>query len=171
MNLQALKNELKQKIVRPFYIFTGDEWQGQLIYINQISKVKELSVNRLDSISKVYMKLKSGSFISNSSIYVVRDDVEFIQNEKLQENVKGSLGNNVYILLLTSVDKRTKFYKKYKDDIVEFEYFDDKVLIKYIQKEIDLSPANCKKLIDVCESDYGRILLEIDKIKRYCDAG
>ena len=41
------------------------------------------------------------------------------------------------------------------------------VLIKYIQREIDLSESGCKKLIELCESSYGRILLEIDKIKQY----
>jgi DNA polymerase III delta subunit len=41
------------------------------------------------------------------------------------------------------------------------------VLTKYIQKDIDLSDSSCAKLIEVCESDYSRILLEVDKIKRY----
>lgn len=167
MNLQAIRNELKQGKVRNFYIFTGEEWRGQLVYINQIAKVKSCNIKRIESVTDVYARLKSISFVKENLIYVCRDDKEFIQNEKLQTSISKVLGNNVYILLLTSVDKRTKFYKKYKDDIVEFEYFDDKVLTKYIQKEIDLSPANCKRLIDVCESDYGRILLEIDKIKRY----
>jgi DNA polymerase III delta subunit len=41
------------------------------------------------------------------------------------------------------------------------------VLVKYIQKEISLSAQSYNKLIEVCESDYSRILLELDKIKRY----
>ena len=44
------------------------------------------------------------------------------------------------------------------------------MLIKYIQREIDLSERNCKRLIDICDGNYGRILLEIDKIRRYVDA-
>ena len=44
------------------------------------------------------------------------------------------------------------------------------MLKKYILKEIKLSERNLERLIDICEHDYGRILLEIDKIKRYAQA-
>ena len=39
-------------------------------------------------------------------------------------------------------------------------------MAKYIAKEIELSNKEVDTLIKVCDSDYGRILLEIDKIKR-----
>jgi DNA polymerase III delta subunit len=71
--------------------------------------------------------------------------------------------------VLTSVDKRTKYYKAYKDTIVEFEALNEAILKKYVKKEISLSDKNCSILIEICEHDYGRILLEIDKIKRYAD--
>lgn len=167
MNLQALKADIQTKKLSNFYIFIGPEWIAQNMYIKQIAKVMGNAEKRIDSISKVYMKLKNKSFLTQSYIYVARDDKEFMESEKLQNEIPKVLGDNIYILILTNVDKRTKIYKKYQSNMVEFEYFDDKVLTKYIQKEIDLSPANCKKLIDVCESDYGRILLEIDKIKQY----
>ena len=64
---------------------------------------------------------------------------------------------------------RATFYKHYKDEIIDFEPLPDGILKKYIQKEIALSDKSCQKLIDICEHDYGRILLEIDKIKRYVD--
>jgi DNA polymerase III delta subunit len=71
------------------------------------------------------------------------------------------------IFLLTNVDKRLKFYKHWKDVIVEFEPLPEATLKKYIKKEIALSDKNCEKLIEVCASDYSRILLEIDKIKAF----
>lgn len=166
-NLQALKTELKTKSINSFYIFTGPEWIAQNTFISQIAKIKHYEVMRINSITEIYSKLKNNAFIKKDFVYVVRDDKQFMESEKLQEQVHKIMGDNIYIMLLTNLDKRTKFYKRYKDDIVEFEHFDDKILIKYIQKEINLSPVNCKKLIDVCESDYGRILLEIDKIKNY----
>jgi DNA polymerase III delta subunit len=43
-------------------------------------------------------------------------------------------------------------------------------LKKYIKKEIALSDKNCEKLIDICEQDYSRILLEIDKIITYFES-
>jgi DNA polymerase III delta subunit len=106
-------------------------------------------------------------FISKSYVYVVRDDKEITQNEKVQEQLDSIIGNNILILLLVTLDKRTKFYKAYKDTIVEFEALKPAILKKYIQKEIDLSDKNTEKLMEVCEYDYGRCLLEIDKIRKY----
>jgi len=170
MDVNTVRAQIKQKQLQNFYIFTGPEWQGQKIYINQIAKIHGGNIQYVDGIKVIYNKLKNTSFINSNSVYVMRDDKDIIQNEELQSQLIKLIGNNIIILLLTTVDKRIKFYKKYKNDIVEFEYFDEKLLIKYIQREITLSESNCKKLIEVCESDYGRILLEIDKIRRYVDA-
>ena len=167
MNLQALKSQLASNKISSVYVFTGPEWVAQKTYINHIAKIRGLEVRRIESIADVFSKLKNSSFIRTDFVYVARDDSEFMQNEKLQDQLSSVMQKSVYISLVTSVDKRTKFYKKYQNDMVEFEYFSDKILKKYIQKSIDLSDAYCQKLIDICESDYGRILLEIDKIKQY----
>lgn len=169
-NLQALKNELKVNKINSFYIFTGPEWIAQNTFIKQIAKIKQYDIVRIDSISDVYSKLKNTAFIKKDFVYVARDDKRFMESEKLQEQIDKLMGDSIYIMLLTNLDKRTKFYKNYKDDIVEFEYFDDKILKKYIQKEVSLSDKNCEKLIAICENDYGRIKLEIDKIKQYSEA-
>lgn len=169
-NLQALKNELKVNKINSFYIFTGPEWIAQNTFIKQIAKIKQYDIVRIDSISDVYSKLKNTAFIKKDFVYVARDDKRFMESEKLQEQIYKLMGDSIYIMLLTNLDKRTKFYKNYKDDIVEFEYFDDKILKKYIQKEVSLSDKNCEKLIAICENDYGRIKLEIDKIKQYSEA-
>lgn len=171
MDVNTVRNQIKQKQFQSFYIFTGPEWQGQKIYIEQMSKVSGFEVKRINSITDIYAKLRNKSFASKDFIYVARDDKEFINSEKLQKSIQKALGNNIFILLLTSVDKRVKFYKQYKDSIVEFESFTSKILTKYIQKEISLSDKCCQTLIDICENDYGRILLEVDKIKQYAKAG
>jgi DNA polymerase III delta subunit len=44
------------------------------------------------------------------------------------------------------------------------------ILVKYAQKEIYLTEESYHKLMEVCEYDYSRILLEVDKIKRYAIA-
>ena len=41
---------------------------------------------------------------------------------------------------------------------------------EYALKELKLSERNLKRLIDICEHDFGRMMLEIDKIKRYRDS-
>lgn len=170
MDVSTLKAKIKSKQLPNYLIFAGDEWKVQQIYIEQIAKVKSCEMKRIDSITDIYSQLKNKSFVQKSVVYIVRDDKELMTNEKLQQQIEDVVGNNVLIHLITSVDKRTKFYKAYKDSIIDFEPLTDSVLKKYIKKEISLSDKNCQKLIDVCEHDYGRILLEIDKIKRYATA-
>lgn len=172
MDVSSLKSHIKLKTIPTFLIFAGPEWKVQEIYLNQIAKVKSCEIKRIDSIADIYTQLRNKSFVRKPVIYVVRDDKELMTNEKLQAQIDSDLlGQDMLILLLTTVDKRTKFYKKYKEAIVEFEPLADAVLKKYIKKEINLTDQNCDILIDVCEHDFGRILLEIDKIKRCMIAG
>lgn len=171
MEIATLKAKIKSKIIPSYLIFIGEEWKVQEIYIQQIAKALNKEIRRIDSISDVYNSLKNKSFVSKSYVYVVRDDKDLIQNENLQQQIDaGILGENLLIHLITNVDKRTKFYKRYTSDIITFERLSDSMLYKYISKEIKLSERNIKRLVECCEHDYGRILLEIDKIRRYADA-
>lgn len=168
MDVATLKAKIKSKQLPSYLIFSGDEWKVQQIYIDQIAKATGLETRRIDSVSDVYGQLKNRSFIKSPYIYIVRDDKELMNNEKLQQQIEsGLLGENMLIHLLTSVDKRTKFYKSHNASIIVFERLSDALLKKYTLKEIKLSERNIERLIEVCEHDYGRILLEIDKIKRY----
>ena len=167
MDVATLKSHIKLKTLPTFLIFSGDEWKVQQIYIEQISKVTKKKCVRIDSVGEIFQKLSNRSFVKESVIYIVRDDKELMQNEKLQQRIEKVLGDNMLILLLTNVDKRTKFYKSYKASICDFERLSDKMLEKYALKEISLSKRNLERLIEICEHDYGRMLLEIDKIKRY----
>ncbi|MBO6272772.1 hypothetical protein J6O48_08345 [bacterium] len=168
MDVATLKAKIKSKQLPSYLIFSGDEWKVQQIYINQIAKVTGKEIKRIDDVTSIYRKLRNKSFVQNGVIYIVRDDKELMNSEKLQQQIEsGLLGDNILIHLLTSVDKRTKFYKAHSASIIVFERLSDAMLKKYISKEIKLSESNIQRLIDICEHDYGRILLEIDKIKRY----
>lgn len=168
MEVSALHSQLKSKILADFYIFSGPEWAIQKTYINQIAKISGLTIKYIDSISGIYSKLKHPTMLSTNYIYVLRDDKEIINTEKIHpELLNGLVGKNILILLLTNPDKRTKFYHTFKDMMYEFEALKPAVLKKYIQKLVELSDSNAERLMDVCEHDYGRCLLEIDKIKRF----
>ena len=167
MEVSALKAQIKSNSIDHILLFTGDEWTVQNIYIQQIAKVTGMETKRVDSIADVVGKFKSASFVQKDYIYIARDDSEYMQNEKLQELVKQTIGNNRFVLIMSSLDKRLKFYKAYKDSIIDFEPLKPAVLKKYIQKEIQLSDKNCDRLMEVCENDYGRCLLEIDKIHNF----
>ena len=167
MEITEIKSHIKNKSFNNFYIFSGSEWKIQRLYIDQISKVSGKELKYIDSITDIYGKRNNTSFIKKSYLYVVRDDKEIIQNEKIQSQLNSIIGSNILILILTSVDKRLKFYKSYQDRICEFGSLKPEILKKYIQKEISLNDTNCDKLMEICEYDYGRCLLEIDKIKRF----
>lgn len=168
MDVSSLKSHIKLKTVPSFLIFAGEEWKVQEIYINQIAKAMNKEVRRIDSIADIYSSLKNKSFVQKSYVYVVRDDKELMTNEKIQQQINnGLLADNILILILTNIDKRTRFYKAYNAQICVFEKLSNSLLTKYINAEIKLSERNIQQLINICESDYGRILLEIDKIKRY----
>lgn len=168
MDATTIKSYIQNKDIPDFLIFSGPEWAVQKIYINKIAEVLNMQCKYVDSISDIYGTLQSRQMFAKDSLYIIRDDKEITHNEKIQEQLKnGLLKNNHLILILTTVDKRIKFYKTYKDSICEFEPLKPAVLKKYIQKEIELSDKNTEKLMEVCEYDYGRCLLEIDKIRKY----
>ena len=168
MDASTLKSCIQKNDIPDFLIFTGPEWVVQNTFIDKIAEVTGLDKKYVDSISDIYGTLRSRQIFVKNSLYIIRDDKEITHNEKIQEQInQGLLNDNRLILLLTTVDKRTKFYKTYKDAIIEFSALKPAILAKYIQREISLSAKSVEKLMEVCEYDYGRCLLEIDKIKHY----
>ena len=167
MDATVIKTQLKTKQFDKFYIFAGDDWYIQRIYLEQIALMSEKELKYIDSISDVYQKLKSKSFLQKHYVYVLRDDKDLMQNESLQQKIETELVSDILVLILSTVDMRLKFCKTFKNKIIEFNHLTADVLQKYIQKVIKLSNKNCMKLMEVCEYDYGRCMSEIDKIKRF----
>lgn len=168
MEVTELKAKIKSNKLPNFLIFTGDEWAVQNIYIRQIAS-RNMEVRRIDSITDIISKLKNKSFLSNQKLlYVVRDDKELMLNAKWWGRIEKLLGNNILILLITKPDKRTKFYNQYKNTFIEFKPLNEANLKKYVLKEIPkASSKNIDTLMTICEGNYGRILLELDKIKHW----
>lgn len=168
MDVAELRAKIKSNEVPNFLAFTGDEWAVQKIYIDQIAERNHLEKTYMDTVYEIIPKLGNKSFVANNNkLYLVRDDNKFLKDENGWVKVEDLLGNNMLILLITKLDKRVKFASKYKDTIIEFNPLTPANLKKYIAKNITLSEQNMDKLIEVCEGNYGRILLEIDKIKNY----
>lgn len=168
MDVSALKHLIVSKQLPNFLIFAGEEWKVQQIYIDQICKVTNKERVYADSFAEIYPALKRNSLMAESKVYVVRDDKDIMQNETVQKQIEsGLMKSNILILLLTAIDKRTRFYKRYNASIIDFERLSDAVLKKYTLSALKLSERSVVRLIDVCEHDYGRILLEIDKINQF----
>lgn len=168
MNVLDIKQQIKDDNLQSYYIFAGEEIEVQRIYINQMAEIRGCKVIRIDNISNVWSELITPSLFDEGNIYVVRDDPDLLNQPQITDMIdNGLFKGNILVHLLTNVDKRTKFYKQNADRIVVFEHLSGEVLKKYIRKQIALNNANCERLIAICENDYSRILLEIDKIKRF----
>ena len=168
MNITDVKTDIKNKAIKPYYIFAGEEIEIQRIYINKIAEVLNYPVIRTSCIAEVWPEITTATLFGTPSVYVVRDDKDLLQDDVLQKQIESNnLNGNIIIHLISSLDKRTKWYKSNSDKIVLFERLTTDMLIKYSQREITLNKRNCERLIDICENDYSRLLLEIDKIKSF----
>ena len=169
MDLTTLKAHIKTGKLDSYYIFTGPEVEVMRIYLNQMAKTAGASIKNLSSITDLAQKSHTRTVLQNRAVFVVRDSKEFLSDERLQAKItqNNTFGDNPVVFVYSTIDKRSRLYKNYQDHIVEFDYLKADVLVKYIQREVSLSEQACRRLIEVCESDYSRILLEIDKIKQF----
>ena len=166
MEYTEVKQHIIKRAVKPFYVFTGEERYIMQEYVKKLVEVSGKSLQHKDSVAEC-IRNRAQSLFSTSSCFVVYDDKDFTSNEKAWANVEERLGENMLILVMTSIDKRSKFYKQNESRIVSFDHLHAEVLKKYIKSEIDLSNSCMERLIDICENDCGRMFLEIDKLKNY----
>ena len=171
MNIVDLKKSIDSNNIGNFYIFTGEEYVILEEYIKIICNKANTKILSSQSVLSVYKSLSVKSLIGNEKcIYIIRDDKEFITAESMWTDIKRKLKvkGTILILKYSSIDQRSKFYKTFAEDITVFDRLSPNILLKYIKKDIDLNNENCEYLLNVCGSDYGRIRLEIDKIKNAC---
>lgn len=169
MDINSLKAQIKSGKFSPYYIFYGEEHYILKRYIDIIAEKAKLKISYIDNLGSVFAKITQKSLLNEHYLYVIIDDKEFLTNEKAWDALGDGrkLKDDRVIFYYTSVDKRIKFWKKFQEPGVEFAKLDERILTKYIRKEIPLSEDNCQILIDVCEGDLSRIFLEVDKIKQY----
>lgn len=165
MEISDVKNMIKTGNFPKYLIFHGPEHAIMKIYIDMIAKKGGYKISYADSLINLMIGARTKSLFNVPHIYIVMDDKEFMTNDNMWSF--NGLKDDIVVFYYTSTDKRLKFWKHFKDEAVEFPLLDTRILTKYIQKDIDLSNESCEELIEICEHDYSRILLEIDKIKMY----
>ena len=171
MTITELKKQIRHKDVQPFYCFIGEEIGIRNIYIHKMVEFLDATLMVVDKVADT-MTSTTNSLLSKRRVFVVYDDMDFLKHEEVWEKFSNGevLKKDVLILVYNSLDKRTKFYKQYDLSIVEFNRLNDTILSVYVQNEIALSDKNTKILMEICENDYSRIMLEIDKIWGYVNA-
>lgn len=167
IQLAEIKQGLKTARVLPLYVFTGPEVAIMDIYIKQIAASIGAEIFNLDTMAAVKERCSSRRMLSgNRRMFVVRNDKSYQSAEKIWGVFKSGLvqKDTPIILVYSSLDKRTKFYKQHEEVMVDFQPLSPQVLCKYIQKEINLSDTDAVYLAEICDCNYSRILLECDKI-------
>ncbi len=170
MELVDLMKRISFNDIPHFLILFGEEQTILNIYLTHILEVTKSKRISADSVSYVMQNINKKSLDKSIRLYVVQDDMTFLRAENSWESVRNAPTKDYIILRYHSLDKRSAFVKKNQQNLVEFSRLTKEVLQTYIYKDLpDLSEKNSSKLVEYCNYDYGRILMEIDKIKHYYD--
>lgn len=165
MELLDLMKKISNNDIPHFLIFFGEEQKIIDIYIQNIRQSVDGKKVVVDNVSQAIKDNGKKSLDKSIKVYVATEDTAFLTKDESWENVRKYMHKNYLILRYHSLDKRSSFVKKNQQNIVEFSHLSDEVLQQYIQRDLpDLSDENVSKLISYCNNDYGRILLEVDKI-------
>lgn len=167
MELVELNKQLRTNNIGNFYIFTGDEIGLQNVYLKQFGEYK-----RVDTVSEVLSKLTAKGFGFNKGtkeVYVVRDDLDFLTNKHLEENIKqlekAKIGT--LIVQITNANKKSAWYKTWNYYVVEFNKLTPTQLIHQIQHyNLTTNKKTLEYFVDACNNDYTSIMNEIDKYKK-----
>lgn len=168
MQLSDLMMLISNNKIPHFLILFGEEQAILDEYIKHI--VKDKQVIYCDTVRNVLSQCNRKSLVNTPRVYIVSGDESFKSAEDVWENVITNFNNSKHYLILryTSINKTIKFYTRNKQNCVEFNRLGDDVLLTYISRYLpDLSKKYAQELIGYCNHDYGRILMEIDKIKQW----
>ena len=168
MELVDLMKSISCNSIPHFLILYGEEQKIIDIYIQNIIQSVDGKRVVVENVSQAIKDNGKKSLNKSIKVYVVTEDTAFLKKDESWENVRKSMHKNYVILRYHALDKRSAFVKKNQQNIVEFSHLSDEVLQQYIYRDLpDLCEKNASKLISYCNNDYGRILLEVDKIKQY----
>ena len=165
MELVDLMKRISSNDIPHFLILFGEEQTILNIYLTHILEVTNTKRISADSVSYIMQNINKKRFDKSLRLYIVQDDMAFLRAEDSWETVRNTPTKDYIILRYHSLDKRSAFVKKNQQNLVEFSRLTKEVLQTYISKDLpDLSEKNSSKLVEYCNYDYGRILMEIDKI-------
>lgn len=168
MELVDLMKKISNNDIPHFLILYGEEQTILDIYIKNIIKSINAKQIHTESVTGVIKNVGMKSLDKSIKVYTVMDDQGFIKADDKWLSIQKSMNKDYLILRYHSLDKRSAFVKKNQQNIVEFSHLSEEVLQQYVSKDLpDLCEKNASKLISYCNYDYGRILLEADKIKQY----
>lgn len=153
-----------------YLVLYGQEQTILDMYIKQILAVTQAQAVYVDTVSSVIKQSGKKSLNKSVKCYIVLDDLSYLKAETVWDKIKEDFRKSKDYLILRyhTLDKRDKFSHNNKENLTEFAHLSVEVLQQYIYRDLpDLSEKNALSLIEYCNNDYGRILMEIDKVKQY----
>lgn len=165
MNIKDLNLQIRKGELDHFYIFYGDEIGLQNLYIQQLSKGKV--AQRVDDFASIMKKVTTKNTVfgkaNDDRVYIIRDDSIFMKTEKAWDI---EIKSGIVILLVTALDKRSKFYKHFKDKTIEFKPASTGQCVKLLKGHITGAVGDLEYFVESCNNDYNTIFSNLDKLKR-----
>ena len=169
MELKELMERISKNDIPHFLILFGEE-QGILdVYLAKLkNSVCHVSTS-FRSVADLYSKRGVKTLDSSSKLYIINRDEAYRSEETKWTEVANyfSKSKDILVLRYGKLKKSEKFYTRNKSYCVEFKPLTADVLQHHISSKLNLNDVNGLKLIQYCNNDYARILLEIDKIYHY----
>lgn len=171
MDIKVLKSSILSVNVPSFLIFVNEEQALAKQYIETMANTLGKAPKYYFDINAIVRDLEDNSESEAPAHLNIAYDYSICSNfEKYMNYFINNLANNQnVIILLPSIDKRTEFYKKYKNYFVIFEKLDKYTLLAYVLKlckknKCSINQESLLDFIEKCDCDLGIILNELDKI-------
>lgn len=165
MDIVQLKSQIKSGKLDNLYVFVGEEIGLMNFYIEKMCS----EAHRVDDVAGVWKRLTSrGLNSAKKAFYVVRDDKEFMQAEKVWSVADKMIRYGTLVLLYTNIDKRSRFCKAMEEHTVVFDRMTRHQLVNFVMKNFPygVREEEADYLCEACNDDYTQIQNEIDKLKR-----
>lgn len=170
MELSELMKKIAGNNIPHYLVLYGQEQTVLDMYIKQIVSVTQSHAVYVDTVASVIKWCGKKSLNKSVKCYIVLDDLSYLKAETVWDKIKKDFKKSKDYLILRyhTLDKRDKFSHNNKENLTEFAHLSAEVLQQYIYRDLsDLGEKNALSLIDYCDHDYGRILMEIDKVRQY----
>ena len=169
MELFDLQRQIASFECPRFLIFVGEDYAMANLYINNIAKVMNLERRNSESLQNVFTDCVGNELDPSNKLFVMKYSKDVVAKEDLWVKINDKINDNFLIMVFNDLDKRTKFYTRNKDNIVNFAPQDDKTFVSMVKSGIKMSDKCIKELGAICKNNYGKFLSEFDKIKNYSE--
>lgn len=173
MELQELKQKILDNNIPNLLIFVGNEIALIDIYLNKIKELKNNNYYHLTQIIQYINNNKLKQLIQlEDTITIIRNDNDFLHQENLWQQI--NFKNKYLILIYNKLDEKLKFYKFFKNNIIEFNKLNNNIIKASLKHKLEtnyikLDDRFIDWLITICNSDYNRCLNELEKILIFKD--